>query len=114
MALPPGAADEPTRDAARQPIEVDINRSLLGPAGCLGAVFAVTVVSVSRFAVRILGMMLKDIVLTRDEIKGLSRGLLVSNSEQPAPAPTRLTEWLDQHAGQLGVKYANEVSRHYG
>ena len=63
---------------------------------------------------RILGMMLKDIVLTRDEIKGLSRGLLVSNSEQPAPAPTRLTEWLDQHAGQLGVKYANEVSRHYG
>ena len=62
---------------------------------------------------RFLGLFLNDIVLTRDEIKGLSRGLLVSNSEQPAPAPTRLTEWLDQHAGQLGVKYANEVSRHY-
>ena len=58
--------------------------------------------------------MLKDIVLTKDEIKGLSRGLLVSHSRDPAPLPTRLTEWLDQNAEQLGVKYANEVSRHYG
>ena len=63
---------------------------------------------------RALGWMLKDIVLTKDEIKGLSRGLLVSRSRNPAPLPTRLTEWLDQNAEQLGVKYANEVSRHYG
>ncbi len=63
---------------------------------------------------RMLGWMLKDIVLTNDEIKGLSRGLLVSRSDEPAPAPTKLTEWLDQNAAQLGVKYANEVSRHYG
>ena len=63
---------------------------------------------------RVLGWLLKDIVLTNDEIKGLSRGLLVSHSDNPAPAPTKLTEWLDQNAGQLGTKYANEVSRHYG
>ena len=63
---------------------------------------------------RVLGWLLKDIVLTKDEIKGLSRGLLVSHSDNPAPAPTRLTEWLDHNAPQLGTKYANEVSRHYG
>ena len=57
--------------------------------------------------------MLKHIVLTNDEIKGLSRRLLVSNSPNPAPLPAKLTEWLDQNAEQLGVKYANEVSRHY-
>ena len=63
---------------------------------------------------RALGWMLKDIVLTNDEIKGLSRGLLVSNSKHPAPTPTRLTEWLDENAPSLGHAYANEVSRHYG
>ena len=63
---------------------------------------------------RFLGFFLKDIVLTKDEIKGLSRGLLVSNSSQPAPAPTRLTEWLDRNADKLGNTYANEVARHYG
>lgn len=61
-----------------------------------------------------LGWLLNDIVLTRDEIKGLSRGLLVSKSDQPAPAPTRLTEWLEQNAQHLGNRYANEVQRHYG
>ena len=60
-----------------------------------------------------LGMMLGDIVLTRDEIKGLSRGLLVSRSNEPAPCRTKLSEWLDQHGNQLGRSYANEVKRHY-
>ena len=63
---------------------------------------------------RVLGHFLHDIVLTRDEIKGLSRGLLVSKSDQPAPAPTRLTEWLERNAPHLGNSYANEVARHYG
>ena len=58
-------------------------------------------------------MMLGDIVLTRDEIKGLSRGLLVSQSGELPPCPTRLSEWLNQHGNQLGQRYANEVKRHY-
>ena len=68
----------------------------------------------THLACRALGMLLNDIVLTRDEIKGLSRGLLVSKSDQPAPASTRLTEWLEQNAQHLGHRYANEVLRHYG
>ena len=70
--------------------------------------------ALTYLAGRVLGWMLKDIVLTNDEIKGLSRGLLVSHSKHPAPTPTRLTDWLDQNATSLGHVYANEVSRHYG
>ena len=63
---------------------------------------------------RVLGHFLHDIVLTKDEIKGLSRGLLVSHSTEPAPAPTRLSHWLDENVANLGNRYANEVARHYG
>ena len=63
---------------------------------------------------KVLGKMMNDIVLTNDEIKGLSRGLLVSHSDQPPPAKTSLTDWLDENATSLGHVYANEVSRHYG
>ena len=62
---------------------------------------------------RVLGLFLGDIVLTRDEIKGLSAGLLVSKSEAEPPGRTRLSEWLDQHGEDLGRSYANEVKRHY-
>ena len=68
---------------------------------------------ITYLAGRALGMMLGDIVLTWDEIKGLSRGLLVSKSGELPPCPTRLSEWLNQHGNQLGQRYANEVKRHY-
>ena len=69
---------------------------------------------VTYLAGRALGIMLGDIVLTRDEIKGLSQGLLVSSSSEPAPCPTKLSEWLEQHGQELGRSYANEIKRHYG
>ena len=69
--------------------------------------------SITYLAGKALGLMLGDIVLTRDEIKGLSRGLLVSRSGELSPCPTRLSEWLDRHWDELGRSYANEVKRHY-
>lgn len=62
---------------------------------------------------RALGLLTRDIVITKDEIEGLSRSLLVSRSGDPAPCPTKLSEWLDVNAEQLGRKYANEIKRHY-
>ena len=59
------------------------------------------------------GLMLGDILLTRDEIKGLSRGLPVSRSGELAPCPTKLSEWLDRYWDELGRGYDNEVKRHY-
>ena len=62
---------------------------------------------------RVLGLFLGDIVLTRDEIKGLSAGLLVSKSDSQPPAPTRLSEWLEENGAELGRRYASEIQRHY-
>ncbi len=62
---------------------------------------------------RLLGVFLKDIVLTWDEVKGLSAGLLVSKSGAEPPTSTRLSEWLDRHGPELGRRYASEIQRHY-
>ena len=62
---------------------------------------------------RFLGVFLDDIVLTMDEIRGLSAGLLVSRSDAEPPADTKLSEWLDLNGADLGLRYASEVRRHY-
>ncbi len=62
-------------------------------------------------AAKLLGVMVGDTLLTRDEVYGLTSNLLVSSG--PATAPTRLTDWLSENAGCLGREYASEVSRHY-
>lgn len=57
------------------------------------------------------GRFLGDVVLTRAEIRGLAAGLLVSRG--PPTCPTRLTEWLADHAEELGRRYASELARHW-
>jgi hypothetical protein len=54
---------------------------------------------------------MRDVVITRDEVAGLMANLLVSG--QPPTCPTRFSEWLAQHAQQLGTEYASELERHY-
>jgi NADH dehydrogenase len=57
----------------------------------------------------VIGRMVGDVFLTRDEIRGLMRDLLWTPSE-PA-AKTRLTDWAQRHADTLGVHYASELAR---
>ncbi len=62
-------------------------------------------------AAKALGLVLRDVVLTPEEIRGLMDGLLVSSA---APTgSTRLTGWLRENAGSVGARYANELARHY-
>jgi uncharacterized protein YbjT (DUF2867 family) len=60
---------------------------------------------------RALGLVVRDVVLTRDEISGLTAGLLVSH--QPPLGRTAFTGWLAEHRQQLGRSYANELRRHF-
>lgn len=60
---------------------------------------------------KLLGYALRDIVITRDEVAGLMSNLLIS--EGSPMAKTRLSEWLEQNADNVGVKYASELERHY-
>ena len=69
--------------------------------------------SAAMLAARLMGLLVRDVVLTRDEIDGLAAGLLVSKTGEPPPGTTRLSEWLDDNARLLGSKYASELMRHY-
>lgn len=57
------------------------------------------------------GFALGDVVLTRDEIAGLTANLLVSDG--PPTGPTSFAEFLEQNSDKLGRKYASELVRHY-
>jgi len=59
----------------------------------------------------LVGLALRDVVLTRDELEGLMANLLVSNG--PSAGKTRLSDWVAQHADQLGTSYESELGRHY-
>ena len=58
---------------------------------------------------RVVGWGAGDVVITRDEIKGLMGGLLCTDS--PPAGPTKLTEWARAHADTLGLRYASELKR---
>jgi len=60
---------------------------------------------------KLLGLMVKDVLLTRDEVDGLLSNLLVTASA--GTAPTKLSDWLYENADRVGTRYASELSRHY-
>lgn len=60
---------------------------------------------------RMIGGIVEDIVLTRDEIEGLRQNLLLG-SEPPA-GHTLFSRWLQQHAKALGVRYRSELAYHF-
>ncbi len=60
---------------------------------------------------RLVGMALRDVLLTADEYRAMAAGL--ADTDGPASAPTALSGWIAQHASELGLHYANELNRHY-
>jgi NADH dehydrogenase len=63
------------------------------------------------FLSRILGLMVNDVMLTRDEVDGLMSNLLIS--DKPPTGQTRLSDWLGENADRVGSKYASELGKHY-
>ncbi|MCL4206214.1 MAG: NAD(P)H-binding protein [Pirellulaceae bacterium] len=58
---------------------------------------------------RVLGMLVGDVVVTKDEIDGLMNDLLYVDS--PPTGNTMLTEWVKEHADSLGRSYTSELAR---
>lgn len=58
---------------------------------------------------RCLNPIVKDVIITRQEITGLLRDLL--DSDTPPTAPTKLTDWAKANHATLGRRYASEVAR---
>ena len=60
---------------------------------------------------RLIGYLVNDVVVTREEVNGLMSNLLVS--ESPPTGRTRLSDWLGHNAASVGTRYASELDRHY-
>jgi hypothetical protein len=64
---------------------------------------------VAHFVASIIGCVVNDVFLTREEIDGLMADLLCTSS-QPT-GETRLTDWARENAHSLGTRYASELAR---
>lgn len=62
-------------------------------------------------AAQFLSAFVGDVLLTPEEVDGLTAGLLVSN--EPPRCKTRLANWLEENKKSVGVRYASELKRHY-
>ena len=60
---------------------------------------------------KIVGYFLGDVVLTRDEVTGLTSDLLISDA--PPAGKTSLKSWLTTNVATLGDSYTSELDRHY-
>jgi NADH dehydrogenase len=65
--------------------------------------------SIALFLASMIGKIMRDALLTRDEIRGLMANLLVSHA--PSTAPTRLSEWLADNADTIGLGYHSELAK---
>jgi uncharacterized protein YbjT (DUF2867 family) len=59
----------------------------------------------------VVGLFVRDILLTKQELEGLMEELLVSNEEPRGSR--RVDDWLLRSADVLGRSYASELSRHF-
>lgn len=59
----------------------------------------------------VLGALLRDTLLTREEYAAMAAGLADSTAQ--STGSVRLTEWITVNADRLGRSYAHEVRRHF-
>jgi len=60
---------------------------------------------------KLLGLVVRDVVLTRDEIRELTSSLLTSH--EPARGEIRISDWLPANAAALGRRWSSELARNY-
>jgi nucleoside-diphosphate-sugar epimerase len=65
--------------------------------------------SVGYLVSLVIGKLVDDVFITREEIEGLMADLLYV--ESPPVGSTRLTDWASEHADSLGRRYASELVR---
>lgn len=59
----------------------------------------------------LIGLLVGDVVVNRQELDGLMAGLVASG--EPPQGRIRLTDWIAQHSRELGRGYASEIGRNY-
>jgi NADH dehydrogenase len=59
----------------------------------------------------VLGLVVRDVVLTRDEIRELTSSLLTSH--EPPRGEIRISDWLPANVDTLGRRWSSELARNY-
>ncbi|TMC71001.1 MAG: epimerase [Chloroflexi bacterium] len=67
--------------------------------------------ALTLFAANAVGMFVRDVILTRQEVEGLMEERLVSH--EPPRGKQRVDDWLLRSADSLGRRYASELNRHW-
>jgi nucleoside-diphosphate-sugar epimerase len=62
-------------------------------------------------AARLLGLALRDTLLTTEEYEALAGGL--ADTDGPSTGEISVLQWITDHKGTLGRSYANELDRHF-
>jgi NADH dehydrogenase len=70
-------------------------------------------VTIVLAATRLLGLMVRDVVLTRDEIRELTESLLTSAANRDGTTPTRFSDWLSANADDVGRRWSSELQRNF-
>ncbi len=100
-----------------QPIHVDDLAALAVVQGRRGENAVIDAIGPETFTYRdlvktiggIIGAWVGDVLITRQEVKGLMAGLLCTDS--PPAGTKRLTDWAREHKDTLGLRYAGELAR---
>lgn len=58
---------------------------------------------------KLVNLVVNDVVITRQEISGLMRGLLDSSAQ--SSGQTKVSDYINLHTDTLGHRYANEIKR---
>jgi uncharacterized protein YbjT (DUF2867 family) len=86
---------------------VDLVRSAIGSRSIVVPMPHVVVLAVART----LGMVVRDVVLTRDEIRELTSSLLTSH--EPPLGTIHISDWVPANAALLGRRWSSELGRNY-
>ena len=62
---------------------------------------------------RLMGLVVGDVVLTRDEVRELSESLLVSRDPAFVPRPTSFRAWLAANRSGIGRRWSSELARNF-
>lgn len=60
---------------------------------------------------KLIGLILRDNILTRNELKGLMDEMLTS--KQQPNGTTAFSDWLESHKEKIGSVYSSEIERHF-
>src|SRR6266700_3632553 len=107
-----GSAATETIDAVgpERPTFLELVRTIKAAVGSRSQVIRVPAALIPA-AARLLGLALRDTLLTAEEYQGMADGL--ADTDGPATGETALSQWITDHEDTLGRVYANELTRHF-